>query len=373
VKLLTQPGDGIMSLVKGINKAKKTVEIVIFRFDRVELERALENAVKRGVSVHALIAYTNRGGEKRLRELEMRFLASGITVARTADDLVRYHGKMMLVDRKELYLLAFNFIYLDIESSRSFGIITRNRQLVQEAAKLFECDTNRRPYLAGCSNFLVSPLNARKKLASFIKGARKELLIYDLEITDRQMVRLLEERAQAGVKIRVIGPMKRKIAGVAGRKLTRLRLHTRTIVRDRHQMFLGSQSLREIELDARRELGVIFHDSKVIQSVVKTFKEDWEASAGRRNGPAARRNSARTAKMAKKLAKRVTKTLTKSLPAVAPVMEQAVKQVMEQNTDLELDPREVEATVRDAVKDAVKGAVQEMVEDAAEEQLPDKV
>jgi cardiolipin synthase len=55
--------------------------------------------------VHALIAFTNRGGEEKLRGLEMCFLASGITVARTADDLVRYHGKMMILDRQELYLL----------------------------------------------------------------------------------------------------------------------------------------------------------------------------------------------------------------------------------------------------------------------------
>src|SRR5207253_8973788 len=192
VRSLVQPGDGIMPLVKGINSAKKSVEILIFRFDRTEIERALANAVGRGVLVHALIAYTNRGGEKNLRALEMRLLAAGVTVARTSDDLVRYHGKMMIVDRKELHLLAFNLTFLDIAHSRSFGVITRNRQLVQEAAKLFERDTKRQPYTPGYSKFLVSPLNARKQLASFIKGAKKELLIYDIKISDRSMIRLLE-------------------------------------------------------------------------------------------------------------------------------------------------------------------------------------
>ena len=91
-----------MPLVKGINSAKKSVEILIFRFDRTEIERALANAVGRGVLVHALIAYTNRGGEKNLRALEMRLLAAGVTVARTSDDLLRYHGKMMIMDHHEL-------------------------------------------------------------------------------------------------------------------------------------------------------------------------------------------------------------------------------------------------------------------------------
>ena len=46
MKLLIQPGDGIDRLVKGIKKAKKSVEIVIFRFDRPDIEEALVDAVE---------------------------------------------------------------------------------------------------------------------------------------------------------------------------------------------------------------------------------------------------------------------------------------------------------------------------------------
>ena len=46
------------------SNAKKTIDIVIFRFDRPEVEKALEAAVDRGVAVRALIAHTNQGGEK---------------------------------------------------------------------------------------------------------------------------------------------------------------------------------------------------------------------------------------------------------------------------------------------------------------------
>jgi phosphatidylserine/phosphatidylglycerophosphate/cardiolipin synthase-like enzyme len=278
LKLLTQPGDGIAPLVKAIEKARKSVEIVLFRFDRIEIERALEDAVKRGVFVHALIAYTNRGGEKNLRKLEMRFLAASITVARTSNDLVRYHGKMMIVDRKQLYLLAFNLTSLDIDHSRSFGIIATNRQLVREAVKLFESDSKRQPYIPGCARFLVSPLNARKQLTAFIQGAKKELLIYDMKIADRAMTRLLEERAKAGVEVRIIGKITRKTNGLAMRKLNGIRLHTRTIIRDRRQVFIGSQSLRELELDARREIGIIVPDRKSIGAVIQVFESDWNSA-----------------------------------------------------------------------------------------------
>jgi phospholipase D-like protein len=68
-------------------------------------------------------------------------LAAGVTVSRTADDLVRYHDKLMIIDRSTLYLMAFNLTHVDIYHSRNFGIITKNRQFVQEAIKLFKADT----------------------------------------------------------------------------------------------------------------------------------------------------------------------------------------------------------------------------------------
>ncbi len=69
-------------------------------------------------------------------------------MSRTADDLVRYHGKLMILDSRLLHVYGFNFTGLDIKKSRSFGVITRNTKLVQEAMKLFEADFERQPYVA---------------------------------------------------------------------------------------------------------------------------------------------------------------------------------------------------------------------------------
>src|SRR5207249_2430274 len=230
VKLLIQPGGGIAPLLKGIHRAKRSIEIAIFRFNLAEIEAALTHAANRGVAVHALIAYTNRGGEKNLRKLEMRLLAEGVTVSRTDDDLERYHGKYMIVDGREVYLLAFNFTRLDIERTRSFGVVTTNRKIVQETAKLFEADTTRQPYTNGIDSIVVSPVNARKQLSSFIKGAKRELLIYDPKISDPAMIRLLEDRCKAGLDIKIIGRVTKKNC-LLSHKMQGLRLHTRTMIR----------------------------------------------------------------------------------------------------------------------------------------------
>jgi phosphatidylserine/phosphatidylglycerophosphate/cardiolipin synthase-like enzyme len=255
---------------------------MIFRFDRREIEKALAAAVSRGVHVHALIAYTNRGGEIHLRELEMRLLAAGVTVSRTDNDLVRYHGKLMIVDRRQLFLLAFNFTWLDIEHSRSFGVATTNRKHLQEAVRLFEADSQRRPYSPGSATFIVSPLNARKQLSSFIAGARSELCIYDPEISDDRMIRALGNRVRAGVSVRIIGGLSRTNCALEARRMPLMRLHTRTIIRDGRDAFVGSQSLRPLELDARREVGIIFRDPRPVARLKATFQADWElAEPGR--------------------------------------------------------------------------------------------
>jgi phosphatidylserine/phosphatidylglycerophosphate/cardiolipin synthase-like enzyme len=274
VKLITQPDDGIAPLLVAIKRAKKSIDIVIFRFDRVELEKALAAAVGRGVVVRALVAHTNRGGEKRLRKLEMSFLESGVTVCRTADDLTRHHGKMMIVDG-ELYILGFNFTELDINRSRSFGIVTKDPSLVKAASALFQADSTRQPYDASHDRLVVSPETSRKLLSQFIKGAKKELLIYDERVSDKAIVKLLRERVAAGVEVKVIGKVAPPIPGVATVKSPRLRLHVRAMVRDRKDAFVGSQSLRRTQIDGRREIGIIAAHSKVATAIARVFDQDW--------------------------------------------------------------------------------------------------
>ena len=356
MKLLVQPCDGILPVLEGIESAKDRLEIVIFRCDLAEVEKALAEAVSRGVHVHALITYTNRGGEKSLRRLELRLLAAGVTVARTADNLARYHDKLMIIDRRELYVLAFNFTRIDIRLSRSFGLITRDRALVEEAVKLFEADVKRLPYTPGLATFLVSPENARTQLASFIKGARKQLLIYDPEVSDPTMIRLLQERSKAGVDIRILGRAVSPRSNLTARQMLHMRLHTRTILRDGQQGFIGSQSLRRIELDARREVGIIFRDARIVSRLATLFEDDW-ALTERTAEQVAREE----AQPAAKVAKRVAKAIVKVLPPVTEIVEVTVKKVVGPDTKIELNAEEIEETVRDAVKDAVKQVVKEVV------------
>src|SRR6266508_243544 len=275
MRVIIQPRDGVEPLIEGIGQAKTSVEIIIYRLDRLEIEQALIEAAARGVLVHALITYTNKDDLQEIKRFEKRLTRSGVRVTRTAEKLVRYHCKMMIVDRRRLFLLTFNFTFLDIYHIRAFGVITENPAMVAEAIHLFEVDAERTIRIPVNRHLVVSPVNARTKLSEFILGAEKQLLIYDDKLNDTRMIEHLEDRAKAGVDVKVIGKMRRSVKGVKVRKLSPIRLHAQAIIRDGNEVFFGSQSLRKVELDRRREVGLITNDREAVENFFIIFEMDW--------------------------------------------------------------------------------------------------
>lgn len=370
MKLIIEPTDSVAPLLSAIKSAKKSIEIAIFRFDRRDVEMALKTAADRGVKVNVLIAFSNRGGEEGLRKLELRCLTAGIIVARTANDLIRYHAKYILIDRRVLYMLSFNFTHLDIDHSRAFGIVTTHANWITEAEKLFRADCTRTEYVPATETFVVSPANSRKVLGTFLKRAKKELLIYDPKISDKEMLNILQEQAKAGVEIKVIGSVDGH-APFSVQKLSGTRLHTRTIIRDRHQAFVGSQSLRTAELDARREVGLIIDDAKLVAKLVGIFETDW-ASACEKNALALPKDSdtrkGHSVTVSAKQTEKTVQSLAKKLDPLAATVKRAVKIAVAKTGDDMLHDNGVKDTMKRVVKQAVKEAVKEAVQDAQDTQ-----
>ena len=357
MKLIVEPTDGVGPLLSAIKSAKKSVEIAIFRFDRTDIETALKTAVARGVKVTALIAFVNRGGEQRLRRLELRCLAAGIIVARTSNDLSRYHSKYFVIDRRVLCMLSFNFTHLDIDHSRGFGILTTHADWVRDAVRLFRADCTRTKYAPKSETFVVSPANSRKALDTFLKRAKTQLLIYDPRISDREMLRVLEGRARAGVEIKIIGSVSGRTQ-FAVHKLGDKRLHTRTIIRDRRQAFIGSQSLRAAELDERRELGLIVRDAKTVKLLVDAFESDWGDADGKKEASASSGREVRKA----------VQVFTKELDPLTVSVKKAVRKAVAKAGEDVLHDKDVKETMKKVVKKAVKEAVKEAVQEAQDAQ-----
>jgi cardiolipin synthase len=360
-QLLIQPGAGTAAILDGIERAREIIHIVIFRFDRREIELALKRAARRGVFVHALVAHTStgQGGAITLRNLEMRLLADGVTVTRTASDLVRYHDKLMTIDQETLYLLGFNYTFIDIDRSRSFGIITRERMWVEEAEKLFAADATRRQYVPECETFLVSPGNARPRLMSLLSSARNQLLIYDDKLSDPYAMRVLAQKVRAGLDVRVLGSAGKRATGVRSARL-HMRLHAQVIIRDGEEMFLGSQSLRALELDARREVGVITDNQEIIQPVMATFEADWSKVQNGR-APAAEMNVPAAVEGFDEEAIQLSGSTPVPVPVSTELVKAAVKEAIKDAILERFEPDAANLPLKEAIKAAAKEALRELV------------
>src|SRR5262249_1845033 len=181
----------------------------------------------------------------------------------------------------------------------------------------------------------------------FVKGAEKQLLIYDPEISDRAMIRLLRDRARAGVEIRIIGSVLKPSGEFDPGRLMRMRFHTRTILRDRREAFMGSQSLREPDLDKRRELGMIVHDRDIVHALVKTFESDWAGLEP------ARTEARGEVKESAKALRKTMKAIVRELP-MAPIVQDALKHAIGEVPNLDLRNSELRHDLTDAVKEAVE-------------------
>src|SRR6185295_1461435 len=176
------------------------------------------------------------------------------------------------------------------------------------------------------------------------------------KVSDPGILSALGARLRKGVKIRVIGAVGRKSHSLDVRPLSGLRLHTRTIIRDGREAFVGSQSLRVAELDSRREVGVIIRDSKVVSSLVKTFEADW-----------VRKKSDEDKQVTPREIKQRLKTMVKKLSPLNPLVKEAVSEVVSQVGSKTLDSAEIKTTVEKAVKEAVRERVSEMLNESEED------
>ena len=75
--------------------------------------------------------------------------------------------------------------------------------------------------------------------------------------------------------MRIIGKVEAKWNVRRPRSIPARRLHVRAIIRDGARAFVGSQSLRRLELEKRREVGIIVTDENVVKQMQDVFEKDW--------------------------------------------------------------------------------------------------
>src|SRR5262249_10082817 len=126
-----------------------------------------------------------------------------------------------------------------------------------------------------------SPFNSRKKLLDLLSSAERTIRIMDAKLEDQQILGLLLRKASAGCDVRLISRdafYDEVVANFHVKRLARYKLHAKCIVVDSLRFFVGSQNLRQVNLDRRREVGIMVEDSALARRIERVFDEDWDTA-----------------------------------------------------------------------------------------------
>ena len=281
LSLIIQPGDSFFPIVDAIDSATQNIKMTIFRMDDPIVRDAMSYAVARGVKVQALVAPSSKGWNKRNKKLTDELSKLGIEVRMTKarkEKIKRYHYKMMMIDDLQSLVLTFNPTQKNLHYARDFGLLIRDQEITTELNRLFEADWHGNVFKPRDLPLVISPYNSRKKLIELLESAERSIRILDAKVEDQQVMGLLLRKASTGCDVRLISRdtfYDQVVPNFSVKKLARFKLHAKCVIVDGARFFVGSQNLRAVSLDRRREVGLIVEDDAMSRRIERVFDEDW--------------------------------------------------------------------------------------------------
>ena len=295
-RLIVEPDDGIEPVREFIMTAQSSLLIKQFTFTEPSLIDAAVDRKKAGVDVRVMLNPQRSGGDRANDESYEQFKDAGIDVQWSNPKFYVTHEKSIVVDGAAAMVATFNLMIKYFTLTRDYGIITHDRQHVQQIIDVFNADWEHRDFTpATYDGLLWSNSNSRYHMARFIDTAETHLYVQHPKYVDAVILDHIAAAADRGVKVRVLCGGKHGISewdildtfaslrtlrrfGVEVRKQKNLRVHAKLIVVDKQRALVGSMNIDRSAFDLRRELGITIDDPVVVNRLIDVFKSDWRIS-----------------------------------------------------------------------------------------------
>lgn len=254
--LFIEPEDGKTPLVNYINGSQEIFMEMYILSDQ-EIITKLSNA--------QILLEQHPFGGNSLNQKTKKVLGDKITWSNPSFTLT--HAKFMVFDNQIVCILNMNLTKTAFIKNREYNICSQNPEIVGESKNIFLSDRDRKSYTPKATSLVVSPDNARDKLAALINSARNTLDIEMEVLTDPKMLNLLAQKSK-DINVRVITP----------KKLKSPYIHAKLIIADRARAYVGSVNLTTQSLDQNRELGILVSAPEILDRLETTFEKDWQKS-----------------------------------------------------------------------------------------------
>ena len=294
-ELVVLPDDGIRPVLAAITGAKESILVKMFLFSEPRLVRALVAARKRGVNVRVMLNPARRSGQSENRLVKEKLRAAGITVKDTHPEFDVSHEKSMVIDGRVAFVKSHNWAPKNFGGTRDYAVITRDGDEVAEVMEGFEADWKRDDFDLKGKKLIWCRGNGRARIAKFIDGAKKQLLLQNERYQDPTIVERIVAAHARGVQVHLMSlpphalKEKKVLEGVAGlrvmhdvgikvHKLKGLHLHAKMLLADGKRAIVGSMNIAPGSFDSRRELAIEIEDKRLVRRLKKTFEADWDNS-----------------------------------------------------------------------------------------------
>lgn len=296
--LLHHPYDSFSSVIEFVQAAARDPNVLAIKqsFYRVGhdslIVQALLDAARQGKEVAVLVELKARFDEESNIEWAKTLENEGVHVVYGLAGL-KTHSKIAMVVRKEgdgirryVHLATGNYNFVTSQTYTDLGLFTCDDDLGADATDLFNCLTGysaKKDY----RKFLVAPINLRSGLESLIqreiqqqeKEKQGHLIFKVNSLVDTQVIRLLYQASQAGVRVDlIVRGMCCLRPGVPGLSEN---IHVRSIVGrflehsrvyyfkngGNEQIYLGSADLMPRNLDRRIEVLFPVEDRSLIRQL----------------------------------------------------------------------------------------------------------
>jgi cardiolipin synthase len=296
--LVTQPDDGNATVLSMIAGASTSVDLVMYELTDTDVEKALADAEKRGVTVRVLLNQGYYGAastadKQVVNQAAYDYLQSAtVAVQWTPSTFALTHEKSMVVDNSKALIMTYNLQPKYYATSRDFGIIDSDPADITAMNTTFTNDWGNVVATAPTGDDLVWSPNSETSLVALINSATKTLDVYNEEMSDENIVKALLAAQKRGVTVRVVmtysSQWKDELTeltsgGVGVRtypdtKKAPVYIHAKVIIADAQNMFVGSENFSSTSLSKNRELGILISNTTIANSIELVFEKDWNTA-----------------------------------------------------------------------------------------------
>lgn len=296
--LFETPRDGPAPIVNAIQGATRAVDVEVYELTDAGVINALIAEQQAGKPVRVILnAKFPTGGNQNAATFQ-KLQNAGVAVKWSSSTFRFTHEKAIIIDAgqasQRVLIMTMNLSpsYLGepdpggLGPSLNFGLVDPSPSDIAQVEGMFNADWNNQAYSAPAgTDLVISPINSRVVLLQQIQGATRSLHFFAQEFEDTGIVNAVVAAAQRGVEVRglvannIAGNQpnadKVKAAGGQVRFLTNPYQHSKSVIADGAQVYIGSINFTATSMDQNRELGILTKQADIASQMETEFAKFW--------------------------------------------------------------------------------------------------